>query len=325
VGHSQHHRPLGVSNLGFPTPRFRLSPLRSSILGQSIPYWTPSFRLWGLTALRRSKPVEPGSDNQPPSRAPSETKMSFSFPQEITDLIIDHLHNEPTTLRTCCLVSKSWIPRARKYLFVHIKFYPSMGRLVSRWRKTFPDPTDSPAHHTRTLSICNPLLITTADVDTIRTFCGVVCLNMDTDLMQDQAVSLVPFHGLSPVMRSLRLTFATLPYSKIFNLILSFPLLEDLVLVSRSRRREDREWSTPSTSSRLTGSLELRLAEGIQPITYRLLDLPNGIHFTKLVVSWISGEDVGSTTDLVSRCSGTLESLDVASYLCELPSSPMPD
>ena len=303
--------PLGCSPICF----HRLVPSRGLCLFQ-----------WGLTALRVSKSIEPGSSH--PKYSPlalCRAKMSCSLPQEILDLVIDHLRDEPKTLQTCCVVSKAWVERTRKHLFVQVKFRP-LRRRVCRWRETFPDPTNSPARHARTLSICHPQFITAADADTILTFCGVVHLNVDTDLWHDQGVSLALLHGFSPVIRSLHLTFTSLPNSKIFDLVCSLPLLEDLALVSRTHRHSDMPWNPPSTSPRLTGSLELRLIEGIQITTYRLLDFPNGLHFTKIVVLWRSGGDVLSTMHLVSRCSGTLESLDIADHLLSVfPSTPVLD
>jgi len=39
------------------------------------------------------------------------------LPPEILDYyILDLLHNEPETLKQCCLVSRLWAPRIRKYL-----------------------------------------------------------------------------------------------------------------------------------------------------------------------------------------------------------------
>ena len=243
--------------------------------------------------------------------------MPCSLPPEILGLIIDLLHDDPAALKTCCVVSKSWIQRTRKYLFIDIKLHPP-GHSVRRWRETFPDLTNSPAHHTRTLSICNPKLIATTDMGMIHTFCGVEHLTVDTDLWQDQWVSLVPLRGLSPVLRSLHLTFTSLPDSEIFGLICSHPLLEDLALVSRGRQgggwggSEGVEWNIPSTSPRLTGSLELRMVEGIRSITHRLLNLPNGLRFTKIAVAWVSKEDALPTLHLMSRCSDTLVSLEIA-------------
>ncbi|KAF9647357.1 hypothetical protein BDM02DRAFT_2704363 [Thelephora ganbajun] len=240
--------------------------------------------------------------------------MLRSLPQEILDLIIDYLRDEPNTLKTCSTVSKSWVQRTQKHFLAQINFHPPSSSL-SLWREAFPDPTNSPAHHARTLSIRHPELITTADTDTLRTFCGVVCLKVHAGLPCNQAVSLVPLHGFSPIIRSLHLICTTLQNSEVFGLICSFPLLEDLALISRARRRRDEVWNAPLTSPKLTGSLDLHMGEGIRLVTRRLLDLPNGLHFTRIVVPLVYQEDVRWIMDLVSKCSGTLESLAVTNHL----------
>ena len=251
--------------------------------------------------------------------------MLSSLPPEILDLVVDYLPNEPAALKACCLVSKSWIQRTRKHIFAEIKFH-SPGPSIERWGKIFPDPTNSPAHHTRTLSIHDPNLITTTGADIIPTFCGITHLDVYSQGWYNAPVSLIPLHGLSPILRSLRLACTSLPDSEVFGLICSFPLLEDLALVSLGYRGVNVGWGTPSTSPKLTGSLELRMIEGIRSTANRLLELPSGLHFKTIKVSWLSGEDAMSTIDLVSRCSDTLESLDIAHYLTGvLPSAPIPD
>jgi hypothetical protein len=75
-----------------------------------------------------------------------------SLPPEILDFIVDHLRDEPTTLKACCVVSKSWIHRTRKHLFASVEFRAPKSH-IELWKKTFPDPSNSPAHHTRSLSI----------------------------------------------------------------------------------------------------------------------------------------------------------------------------
>ena len=59
-------------------------------------------------------------------------------------------------------------------------------------------------------------------------------LEVDTcgTLVDEQAVCLVPIRGLSPTVKSLRVVSATLPPLRIFNLTLSFPLLEDLTVIN---------------------------------------------------------------------------------------------
>lgn len=237
--------------------------------------------------------------------------MSCPFPQEILDLVIDQLHDEPQTLKSCCVVSKAWIDRTQKHLFNHIRF---QDRHVSQWRETFPDPLGSPAHNTRILSICPTDPVTKVDTNTFLAFRGVSHLNVDTTRQYDKELSLVPFRGLSPAIRSLNLSFSRISNSEIFGLICSLPLLEDLSLLCRSLRNRYGLWTVPPTSPRLTGSLELRMV-GIQTITSGLLDLPNCLCCKRIAVEWIFPSDVGSTMDLVSRCSDTLESLKITDSL----------
>ena len=82
----------------------------------------------------------------------------------------------------------------------------------------------------------------------ITTFCGVESLNVLSGGRDENRTSLALLHGFSPVLRSLYLSFMSLPDSEIFGLVCSFPLLEDLTLVSFGCGRMGGEWNTPSTS-----------------------------------------------------------------------------
>ena len=259
----------------------------------------------------------------------AQTTMTHSLPPEILDIVVDHLHDEPAALRACCLVSKSWVPRSRIHLFAHVTFNTHRFRVES-WMKAFPDPSSSPAHHTRTLTIHGRQLITAAGAGVgrwIRAFHNVVHLHAGTRGLGDDQVSLVPFHGLSAAIKSLRLESTHARPSEVFGLICSFPILEDFALLVFGYGDETDRWTAPPASPRLTGSLELRsVIGGIGPITRRLLNLPNGPNFTKIVLACVDETDFESTTDLVSGCSGTLESLDVSDYLPGVfPSVPAPD
>ena len=79
-----------------------------------------------------------------PPRTPwSKTMMPNPYlPQETLDYIVDLLHDEPETLRECCLLSKPWIPRTRKHLFADIKF--RSAHELELWKKTFPDHSSFP-------------------------------------------------------------------------------------------------------------------------------------------------------------------------------------
>jgi hypothetical protein len=239
------------------------------------------------------------------------TTMSSSLPLEILDLIADHLHNEPATLKACCIVSKSWIHRTRKHLFARVEFRASKSH-IELWKKAFPDPSTSPAHYALSLYICGVPIITAADEDVggwIRTFHNVVRLDLECLGPTNDRLSLAPFHGLSPALRSLCLTATSL---EVLDLICSFPLLEDLELVALNRGNGAR--NTPSTSPKLTGSLELRGIGGIRPAVYGLLALLDDLRFAKITLACLD-EDVESTTNLVSRCSDTLESLRICFFV----------
>ena len=234
----------------------------------------------------------------------AETTMSCSFPPEIFDLIIEYLYNDPTALKACCLVSRSWVPRTRKYLFADIRFHGGNSTIRS-WMETFPDPSNSPAHHTRHLRIREPLPGKSA---WIRSFHHVKKLLVSASDRGTGETSLVVLHGLSPTIRSFHLVHSSIPPSEIFNLICSFPLLEDLAIRCRKGKSNIDGWVAPLTSPKFTGTLHL--IEDIHSTALLLLALPGGLHFTKIVIQ-LSVGDAGSMTDLVSRCSDTLESLCV--------------
>jgi hypothetical protein len=235
-----------------------------------------------------------------------QTTMSSPLPPEILDLIVDHLHDEPTALKACCVVSKAWIHRTRTHLFASVEFHPSPSS-IELWKKAFPGPSNSPAHHTRSLTVCWLWPVTAVDDagGWIRAFQNLVHLHLRS-LNWVERVSLVPFRGLSPTLKSLRLTCTP---SDVLDLICSFPLLEDLALIAPSLGNWNYVWNTPPTSPKLTGSLHLSMFGGIRPVARRLLSLPNGLHFTKITV--VLDGDIHSVTDLVSGCSDTLESISV--------------
>jgi len=294
---------LTAFSMSFPRPAFVTSPFPFKFHRPTLPK-----RLLDLgAAVAFDTRLSPST----------ETAMPRPLPPEIIDHVVNQLYDDSATLKTCCLVSKSWIRRTRKHLFANVSF-DGLSSGVKYWVDAFPDLTNSPAHHTRTLSIRHPPLF--GSFDTILTFCNVERLEVIARSFLVEA-ALTPLRGLFPVLRSLYLSFDSLFDSEIFGFICSSPLLEDLAFAFRSNVQWVERWNVPPTSPRLSGSLDIgNASEGIRPITQRLLNLPNGIHFAKITVSWRSEEDVGSTVDLVSRCAETLQTLDIAN----LRSGPIP-
>ena len=258
--------------------------------------------------------ARPALAHDPDTQCDASPAKSILLPPEILALIIDHLRDDQAALRACCLISKSWVPWARRYLFARVEF--SLMRPFELWTKAFPRPDSSPAHHTRTLSIRKLHVATLPDSDVcrwIRAFHGIETLEVKTTKADTKPASLVLLHGLSPTLKSLHLSFTSLPLSGVFNFICSFPLLEDLSMTAITNDDTD-GWDNPPTSPRFTGSLYLEIVRGLKPTVRRLCDLPGGLHFSKISTICHGDEDVESTTGLVSRCSDTLESLDVSHY-----------
>ena len=237
--------------------------------------------------------------------------MSPSLPPEILDLIVGQLHRQRATLKTCCLVSKSWVSRTRALLFAHVLFHPLLSPIES-WMRTFPDPFNSPAHYARGLSIDPPRIVTTASMDAhvwIRSFRNVASLSVHSFRVNNSQISLAQLHGLFPVLESLTFSLSSVPSSELFKLACSFPSLKDLSLL-HPENQPDIEWTIPSTSPKLTGSLTLVASDGIQSNVRRLLDLPGGLHFSRISVL-CPDRDAESIAQLVSRCSETVEFLSI--------------
>ena len=239
------------------------------------------------------------------------TSMSdLHLPQEIPDHVVDILHDQIETLRQCCLVSKSWVPRTRKYLFATVELITSDD--IKRWKKAFPNSSKSPGYHTHTLTVKFPEAITNgAEGEWITAFSRVVRLEIRDGLELD----LARFHRFSGTLKSLRmgLDFGSLLH--LFNLIGSLPLLEDLTLCSSYCDTVGLETFVPSLSTgpALTGILDLHMSitDTAKHITSQLLKLPKGIHFRTLKLTWYEEGALDCITQLVEACSATLECLDL--------------
>jgi len=246
-----------------------------------------------------------------------------SLPREILDHTVDLLHDDQDALKACCLVSESWVPRAREHLFTKIEF--NLEKHLESWKKTFPAPSTSPAHYAKTLIIRCAAVVTVGDAEAggwIRGFSRLVRLEMDSlgCYPPEPVTSLAPFHRFSHTAKSLLVHSAIIPPSQIFNFILSFPILEDLTVIRHGSSvygDDDGSSYGPSTADQpsnppaFTGTLGLSLSTGMGPIASKLLSVPGGIHFRSLTLTWHCEEDLLLATALVEECSHTLESLDI--------------
>lgn len=241
------------------------------------------------------------------------------FPAELFDHIVDLLQDSRDALKSCCLTSKSWIPSTRKHLFAEVEFDDAED--VESWKIAFPNPSTSPAVYTKALyvgSFCAVLATDAEEGGWMSSFSQVVHLEISTDEHANFNFTLL--HGFSPVLKSLNVTFFKFQSSQIFDLICSFPLLEDLFVSMRLRNPTDldnhsfNEQSTItklSTSPPFTGCLELGPAVGIEPIASRSLSLPGSLCFRQLSLALRFEADALIIGAPVEECCFTLEYLDV--------------
>ena len=151
----------------------------------------------------------------------------------------------------------------------------------------FPDPPNSPGYHTHTLTVCKFELVQAGHW--VQAFSRVARLNLDVSptLNPNLGIFLAPFHNFSSALKSLRVEFRIYQYSQVFDLVCSFPLLEDLALVHLTHGSDGGpQTDVPSVSPAFTGSLELALAGGMETIARRSLDLPEGLRFRQFAFSW---------------------------------------
>ena len=248
------------------------------------------------------------------------SRLHRHLPQETLENIIDHLHDDQETLKECCLASKSFVIRARKHIFAVVHFGTQSD--LEAWKKTFPDPSNSPAHYTRALVIRCPEVVTAADATEggwIPTFSRLVHLELNSyglTFSHDYPTSLAPFRKFSPTLKSLFVHAFFLPGPQVFNLIRSFPLLEDLGLIGSTVNTGHHEtdelptFASSPTSPALTGFLDIVIEE-LSSVVRPLLALQNGLRFRTLHLTWFWEQELHSMVELVEACSNTLESLRI--------------
>jgi len=108
------------------------------------------------------------------------------------------------------------------------------------------------------------------------------------------------------------MTFPSVPFSDILNLVYSFPLLDNLLLTGLPMASDAKV--APSVRPTFSGSLCLAVFQEMKVMADHLLSLLGGIHFRKLILPWICDQDLPTMVDLIFACSRTLESLQILNY-----------
>jgi len=244
---------------------------------------------------------------RPPTPAKTETAAVPRIPQEIIDEILDHLATDSAvaSLRSCSLVSKSWVPPCRRHLFHAVTF---SSRNMFRWLNAFPAPEESPSHHVRDLCarIGGRNRVPECFFEVIPWFTNV------------EKVSLLGFGGLSvqspslwglpPSVTSLTIKTDMFTLVEIRDLLAWLPNLNDLSLSGYFPVGRVPLGIGPILRGRFGGGLRLLRGPANEHTANMLLEIPTGLHFTEVEIR-CKHKLLPSTARLVDACSKTLVKL----------------
>ena len=262
----------------------------------------------------------------------SKTPQCPRIPNEILDKILNHLIADSSScddsLRSCSLVSKSWVPSCRRHLFHTIIF--SSGD-VAKWLKTFPVPQESPAHYVKDLRFLlgghygAPEKLSKhtpwfANVEKL-----VLTMNTTSSSSRTSFPARLP---QSVTSLTIKAGGSGVDLTQMRDIMVRLPDLNDLILsgpfVVQSKFKKRLPGLGAGLRGRFGGELQIRNGYTDEYIVNMLLEIPTGLHFTKLHVH-ADRACLLQTVRLAEACCETLVNLlfSCAIYFGKL--SPLPD
>ena len=175
------------------------------------------------------------------------------------------------------------------------------------WSKAFLGLDGPPIHHTH-IFLIHELIATLGNQGIchwIGNFQNIETLDVKAMRSDNSCVFFVPIHGLSPTTWTLHLPFTSIPLSEALDLIYSSPVVKKLWLTALTNGCNERQ-RTPSISPRFTISLHLDMFHETGITAHSFYKLPGGHCFSNITTTSYC-KDVRLTTDLVLRCSDTVQ------------------
>jgi len=255
-----------------------------------------------------------------PVYAKAETVIVPRLPQEIIDEILNYLGatdladpRRSWSLRSCALVSKSWVPSCRQLLF-HTVVFTRVA--MERWLERFPVPEESPAHLVKDLYVWigaryyvpdkffeyTPWFTNAKNLSLLG-YKGVVMMERPSLWRSPQSVTSLTVKTGWVCLVEIRDIMAELP--NLDSLWLSGPLLVD--------GRVSQGIGT-ALRGRFGGKLRLCNRYAGESVTNMLLEIPTGIHFTEFQIE-CPRVLLPSNVRLLEACGKTLVKL---SYMVDL-------
>lgn len=244
-----------------------------------------------------------------PAPAKGQTTTVPRIPQDVIDEILDHLAADSGqaftgSLRSCALVSKSWVPSCRRHLFRTVVF--ASGD-IPRWLRTFPAPEEGPARHVRDLQFSVGIRDSAPKgfFDHTPWFVNVKRVTL---LGRGRWMPFVWRLPQSVTSLTLNMEVATL--LQVRDITRDLPDLVDLSL-SGSVVTVDRGTSSGIGRilvGRFSGKLQLRWGFANKDIMNMLLEIPTGLHFSEVQIC-ATRECLLSTVRIAAACGENLVKL----------------
>lgn len=237
-----------------------------------------------------------------------DTPRTPRLPQELLDEIMDHLADDPTSLRRCSIAARALVSSCRRHLFRRIEFWPHN---LPTWKRTFPDPSTSPAAYTREIRIQLASDAPTQLADYMPYFSNVRDLTLIGGRCEtyDWVSSL---GNLPTSIRSLTMKFVSITNVQVLEVMEQLPNLDDFSFRTSKGAGFSAE-AGEILRGRFSGKLDLLLMEDLHAsIVKSLLTAPEGLGFKSIKAFCNTGDDFPAYADLVATCRDTLLELDIS-------------
>jgi hypothetical protein len=240
----------------------------------------------------------------------------MQLPQEIYDLIIDHLREDRPTLSHCALVSRAWVHRSQAHFF---RFVILGGPLLRLWVDKFSSSDGRIHSFVKILVLCPPSNPFEYFKGHALAFKGLESLAIK-GVWSPRGFQLFPcihwFSHLRDTLKSLHLENVVLSPRT----IAEFPRLEFLVVQDSALHRvgDTNEGDNTPAGVDPHGAFKGSLAFYTQSKDLEIMlleafpDCPLGYDAIRIGVTGYTLHTLGGSINrLISRCSSTLEVLDI--------------
>jgi hypothetical protein len=211
-----------------------------------------------------------------------------SVPQELVDLIIDHLRADEDALKRCSLVTTAWVTRSRSHLFYKVEIRDDAQ--LDAWASLFPYPGASvAADFVRRLHVDQPRLLEDTSKFSLEQFHNLDLFSLGSCLLSKSIhTELHPpaMHNILLLPNSLRGFHLVLEhiYSwHISSLCQRFPDLDDLSV--RGHTFQHRHPNGSISSPKFRGELLVSLGRDSTVLLDLLATLQNGVRFSHMNLS----------------------------------------